>query len=107
MLLSATGSLDEKTGDWIGDAQVVEEAKQVCYDTPVMDMLLCVNEVMFNKLKFAGADEDYFTHHKLAALIRLVILSKTFTFSLYVLPSCSSTALLHFNVCSLILSRLR
>jgi regulator of sirC expression with transglutaminase-like and TPR domain len=58
--LSATGSLDEKTGEWIGDAQVVEEAKQVCYNTPVMDMLLCVNEVMFNKLKFAGADEDYY-----------------------------------------------
>jgi hypothetical protein len=55
------GSIDENTGNWIGDVQV-EEAKKICYNTPVMDMLLCVNDIMFNKLKFTGATEDiYYT----------------------------------------------
>jgi hypothetical protein len=30
LLLDATGSLDETTGEWIGGVQVVEEAKQAC-----------------------------------------------------------------------------
>eukprot|EP00953_Heterococcus_sp_UTEX-ZZ885_P000600 848-Heterococcus_DN1.PRE.3 len=47
--------------DWIGDVQIVEEAKQACYNTPVMDMLQCVNDVMYNKLKFTGATTDYYT----------------------------------------------
>jgi hypothetical protein len=59
--MHGTGSLDEISGEWIGDDQVVEEAKQVCYITPVIDMLQCVNDVMFNKLQFTGATTSNYT----------------------------------------------
>jgi hypothetical protein len=59
--MHGTGRLDEVTGYWIGDVQVVEEARQVCYDTPVMDMLQCVNDVMFNKMQFTSATTSNYT----------------------------------------------
>jgi hypothetical protein len=81
-----------------------------------MDMLLCVNDVMFNKMKFAGAEDDYYYTPQASCIdkvrnsqymLRITCCVCTLYALLRESGTCETLMLESKKVSSLVLSRMR